>query len=171
MKLHFSHQSQEGNAVIRIQKKTLSYWGNQTFRDVPKGEMPGAVVTFEHCQDLYQDKNIISLTLEHYPGMTERELNRILDEAKSRWPLGKVTVIHRVGRLEAGDNIVFVVAAQHIEMLLLRQPSILWITSKQTPLESGRNRMRVTWVDARDSDRTALKWNANSLLFARTSAA
>ena len=147
--------------MIRIQKEDFDLTDEiKLLRDVPKGEVPGAVVTFTGIvRDLYQDKNIISLTLEHYPGMTEQELNRILDEAKSRWPLGKVTVIHRVGRLEAGDNIVFVgcssahrdaafEAARYI-MDYLKTDAPFW---KAEETESG-----VTWVDARDSDRTALK--------------
>ena len=48
------------------------------------------------------------MTLEHYPGMTEAELNRIRDEAMSRWPLSRAIIIHRIGRLMAGEQIVFV---------------------------------------------------------------
>src|SRR5690242_9678144 len=50
-----------------------------------------------------------TLKLEHYPGMTEREIARLIDDAKSRWPVTDVTVIHRVGSLKVGENIVLVV--------------------------------------------------------------
>jgi molybdopterin synthase catalytic subunit len=57
---------------------------------------------------------VSAMTLEHYPGMTEREIAKIVAEAQTRWRLDRVTVIHRVGRLLAGERIVFVgVAARH----------------------------------------------------------
>ena len=52
--------------------------------------------------------SVKALTLEHYPGMTEKALAEIVDEARNRWPLGRVTVIHRIGELWPGDEIVFV---------------------------------------------------------------
>ena len=70
---------------------------------------PGAVVTFTGLvRDIAGDSRITAMTLEHYPGMTEAELNRIRDEAMSRWPLSRAIIIHRIGRLMAGEQIVFV---------------------------------------------------------------
>src|SRR5215471_2238082 len=70
----------------------------------------GAVVTFSGiCRGPAGGDDIASLTLEHYPGMAEAEIQRHVDEATSRWPLQGVTVIHRFGRLEPGQNIVLVV--------------------------------------------------------------
>lgn len=57
------------------------------------------------------EAEIRAMTLEHYPGMTEKELERIEAEAKSRWPLSATTIIHRHGRLLPGDNIVLVITA------------------------------------------------------------
>ncbi len=58
--------------------------------------------------------DLTALTLEHYPGMTEREIARIVAEAQARWALNGVTIIHRVGRLMVGERIVLVaVAAAH----------------------------------------------------------
>ena len=65
----------------------------------------GAVVTFS---GLVRD---VTLTLEHYPGMTERELGKIEAEARERWKLQDVSIIHRVGELAPGDNIVLVITA------------------------------------------------------------
>lgn len=75
----------------------------------------GAVVSFSGiCRGDEADARIAALTLEHYPGMAEEEIRRHVDEAVSRWPLNGVTVIHRVGRLTPGDNIVLVLtASQH----------------------------------------------------------
>ena len=78
----------------------------------------GAVVSFVGLvRDLGDDnKPITSMTLEHYPEMTERELERIKDEAIKRWSLDSALIIHRVGKLLAGEQIVLVAtAASHRE--------------------------------------------------------
>ncbi|HAD0070880.1 TPA_asm: molybdopterin synthase catalytic subunit MoaE, partial [Salmonella enterica subsp. enterica serovar Typhimurium] len=69
----------------------------------------GAVVTFTgKVRNHNLGDSVKALTLEHYPGMTEKALAEIVAKARSRWPLGRVTVIHRVGELWPGDEIVFV---------------------------------------------------------------
>src|ERR1700724_2561423 len=69
----------------------------------------GAVVTFSGiCRGDEGGEAIAALTLEHYPGMAEAEIGRHVDEAISRWALTAVTVIHRVGRITPGQNIVVV---------------------------------------------------------------
>ena len=65
-----------------------------------KSRDAGAIVTFTGTvRDLPNGGGLNAMTLEHYPGMTESEIAMIIDQAKSRWPLTKVTVIHRVGRM------------------------------------------------------------------------
>ena len=126
----------------------------------PQGEIPGAVVTFTGLvRDLYQDKTIHAMTLEYYPGMTEKELNRIYEEAMTRWPITKATIIHRVGRLLAGEQIVFVGCASphreaafeacHFIMDFLKTDAPFW---KAEETDAG-----ISWVDARDTDQNALK--------------
>src|SRR5947208_2382821 len=75
----------------------------------------GAVVSFSGiCRGSEGTEKIAALTLEHYPGMAEAEIKRHADEAMSRWPLDGLTVIHRFGRIQPGENIVLVVtASQH----------------------------------------------------------
>src|SRR6266567_5363730 len=75
----------------------------------------GAVVSFSGiCRGTEDGEPIAALTLEHYPGMAEAEIKRHADEAMSRWPLTGLTVVHRVGRITPGENIVLVLAAsQH----------------------------------------------------------
>ncbi|MDT3669191.1 MAG: molybdopterin synthase catalytic subunit MoaE [Aromatoleum sp.] len=101
--------------------------------------------------------DISAMTLEHYPGMTERALEEIVEQARGRWQLGGVRVIHRYGRLEPGNQIVFVgVAGAHrgeafeacefiMDYLKTRAP--FW-KLEETP--EGAH-----WVDARDSDDSA----------------
>ena len=62
-------------------------------------------------RDVARSESVGAMTLEHYPGMTERELDAIESEARRRWPLDAVLIIHRYGRLEPGDRIVLVAAA------------------------------------------------------------
>ncbi|WP_304641734.1 molybdopterin synthase catalytic subunit MoaE [Pseudomonas sp.] len=118
----------------------------------------GAVVGFVgYVRDFNDGQDVAGMLLEHYPGMTEKALEKIVEEARERWPLLQADVLHRVGRLEPGEPIVFVgVASAHrqaafeachfiIDYLKTRAP--FW-KQEQTP-EGPR------WVDARDSDTAA----------------
>ncbi len=70
----------------------------------------GAVVTFSGLvRDRSSTNDLIALELEHYPGMTEKALTDIADQAMQRWPIDDLAVIHRIGRLQPSDNIVLVV--------------------------------------------------------------
>src|SRR3954447_18797782 len=75
----------------------------------------GAVVSFPGvCRGTEGGETIAALTLEHYPGMAEAEITRHAETAMSRWPLTGITIIHRVGRIAPGENIVLVLtASQH----------------------------------------------------------
>ncbi|GAA5186995.1 molybdopterin synthase catalytic subunit MoaE [Ferrimonas gelatinilytica] len=118
----------------------------------------GAVVTFVgKVRDFGDSKNVSAMTLEHYPGMTESVLEQIEAEARARWPLDQVTIIHRVGELGLCDQIVFIgVSSAHrkaafsaceylIDFLKTRAP--FW--KKETSDEG------TVWVDAKDADQQA----------------
>jgi molybdopterin synthase catalytic subunit len=119
----------------------------------------GAIVTFTGTVRGEAGEKIIgSLTLEHYPGMTEKELARIEAEAVSRWNLDASLIVHRHGRLVPGDNIVLVItasahrqaafdAAQFL-MDYLKTSAPFW---KKEELAEGADR----WVDARSADDAA----------------
>ena len=118
----------------------------------------GAVVTFTGiCRGAESGEPIAALTLEHYPGMAEAEIARHVEEAQTRWPLLGVTVIHRYGRIEPGENIVLVVtASSHREaafaaaeflMDYLKTRAPFW---KQVESTAGRS-----WVDAKVDDAAA----------------
>jgi molybdopterin synthase catalytic subunit len=125
----------------------------------------GAVVTFTGLvRGEHDGRAVKSMTLEHYPDMTETELGRIEAEARARFQLTDCIVIHRVGELRPGDNIVLVVtAAPHREaafeaaaylMDYLKTRAPFW--KKETDA-SGAGR----WVDARDADAAALdRWQS-----------
>src|SRR5690606_2956643 len=74
----------------------------------------GAIVTFTGTvRGEAKGRAITSMTLEHYPGMTEAELERVEAQARARWPLDASLIIHRYGELKPGDNIVLVITASH----------------------------------------------------------
>lgn len=77
----------------------------------------GAVVTFVgRVRDMNLSRDVLGLHLEHYPGMTEKSLQALIDEAKTRWNILRYKIIHRIGDLKLGENIVFVgVASTHRE--------------------------------------------------------
>jgi molybdopterin synthase catalytic subunit len=118
----------------------------------------GAIVTFTGTVRSDPKSPISSMTLEHYPSMTEAEIAAVEAEARERWPLEACLIVHRYGRLLPGDNIVLVVTASAhrqaafeaagflMDFLKTRAP--FW--KKETGLD-GEGR----WVDARESDDAA----------------
>ena len=119
----------------------------------------GAVVTFTGVvRSENNGQPLSAMTLEHYPGMTESELIRVEADAGRRWPLQASLIVHRIGTLEPGDNIVLVVtasthrqaafAAAEFLMDYLKTRAPFW---KKELAADGRER----WVEARDSDDAA----------------
>ena len=122
----------------------------------------GAVVTFlGTVRDLNDGSQVKGMTLEHYPGMTERALQEILDQAKARWDIYNTLVIHRVGPLLPEEQIVLVAvtsahrgeafAACEFIMDYLKTAAPFW--KKEDTPEGSR------WVDARVADEAAMaRW-------------
>ena len=125
----------------------------------------GAVATFIGLvRDLNEARDVAAMELEHYPGMTERAITQIVQQAQARWKLLGVTVIHRVGKLYPTDQIVLVaIASQHrgdafaaceFIMDFLKTKAPIW--KKETTPEGA------LWVSARQSDDDALeRWQSN----------
>ncbi|MBI1328413.1 MAG: molybdenum cofactor biosynthesis protein MoaE [Alphaproteobacteria bacterium] len=119
----------------------------------------GAVATFTGI--VRGDDGLIALTLEHYPGMTEREIARHADEANARWKLDGITVIHRIGRLETGAQIVLVaVASSHRGDAFAACEFLMDYLKTRAPFWKQEERADGThWVEARESDdRAAERW-------------
>lgn len=125
----------------------------------------GAIVTFTGTvRDAAQGRPISEMLLEHYPGMTEKELARIEQEARARWPLQASLIVHRYGPLKPGDNIVLVVTASaHREAAFEAAQFLMDYLKTQAPFwkrESGPDGAR--WVDARVCDEEARRrWQAD----------
>ena len=122
----------------------------------------GAIVTFTGLvRDGGPDNPLVSMTLEHYPGMTEQELERIETEAHQRWPLTGSLIIHRYGTLRPGDNIVLVITASAHRQAAFEAASFLMDFLKtNAPFwkkETGPDGAQ--WVAAKSTDDAALeKW-------------
>jgi molybdopterin synthase catalytic subunit len=126
----------------------------------------GAVVTFTGvCRD--EEGRLVALELEHYAGMAEAELARVVEEASGRWPLHGVTVIHRYGTIAPGENIVLVVTASahrraafeaaNFLMDYLKTRAPFW---KREHLADGTTG---TWVEAAaHDDAAAERWQKGS---------
>ena len=135
----------------------------EAYRWLAACDEDGAVVTFTgKVRNHNLGDNVAALTLEHYPGMTEKALREIIDAARERWPLQRVTVIHRVGELFPGDEIVLVgvtsahrgsaFSAAEFIMDYLKTRAPFW---KREATEQGDR-----WVDARESDhQAAQRWD------------
>lgn len=126
----------------------------------------GAVVSFTGLvRGATEEGPITAMELEHYPGMTERALEEIVAEARARWPLEAVRLIHRHGRLAPGERIVLVLtASRHRQAAFEAAEFLMDYLKTRAPFwkrehgpEGGR------WVDARDSDDSAARrWEPQS---------
>ncbi|BDX21872.1 molybdopterin converting factor subunit 2 [Polynucleobacter sp. TUM22923] len=148
--------------IIRIQEADFDLTGEISALRKNDPQV-GAVVTFlGTVRDMNDGSQVQGMTLEHYPGMTEKALEDIVTQARSRWDIRKALIIHRVGPLLPEDQIVLVAvtsahrgeafSACEFIMDYLKTEAPFW-KKEETP-EGGR------WVDARVSDDTAIaKWN------------
>ena len=151
----FCCKSEGMNPTIRIQ--TSPFDAGEELARLPAGA--GAIASF--IGRVRREPNLMALCLEHYPGMTEREIARHITEAETRWPLLGVVVVHRIGELAPGETIVLVaVAASHrfeafaaCEFLMdhLKTKAPFWKEERLT--DASR------WVAAKASDdAAAARW-------------
>ncbi len=128
---------------------------------------PGAIVTFTGLvREFYNSSStdedaVTSLFLEHYPGMTEKCLGDILNKACNRWPLQAARIIHRVGELHPGDQIVFVgVASAHRNAAFEAAQFMMDYLKSEAPFwKKQKSADDEVWIDSRSSDSEALdRW-------------
>ena len=148
-------------ATIRIQEADFDI--AQEIAALTRGRTGiGAVVSFSGiCRGSENGEPIAALTLEHYPGMAEEEIKRHADEAMSRWPLTGLTVIHRVGRIAPGENIVLVLAAsQHRQAAFHATEFLMDYLKTNAPFWKREESAKGTsWIEARDhDDAAAARW-------------
>jgi molybdopterin synthase catalytic subunit len=145
------------NATVRLQRDTFDAAVESAKLTRGRTDI-GAVVTFTGiCRGDENSKPIAALTLEHYPEMAEPEIAGHVQEAESRWSLLGVTVIHRFGRIEPGEEIVLVVtASSHRQDAFAAAEFLMDYLKTRAPfwkqVEAAGTAM---WVDAKSSDDSA----------------
>ena len=115
-------------------------------------------------RDLASQGTIAAMTLEHYPGMTEKQLGEIEAEALGRWSLQGVTIIHRYGRLEPGERIVLVATASAHRAAALEACAFLidWLKTQAPFWKREESAAGSQWVEARETDdQAAARWSAS----------
>ena len=147
--------------MIRVQREDFDVGAE--LRALTAGRVSvGAVASFVGLvRDLSQGRGGSAMTLEHYPGMTEKVLREIDDEACRRWSLQGSLIVHRWGRLEPGDQIVLVLTAAAHRKDALESCAFLidWLKTKATFWKLEETPDGASWVDARRSDdETAARW-------------
>jgi molybdopterin synthase catalytic subunit len=137
--------------------------GAEVSRLASGGDSVGAVVSFVGVvRGESGGEPLLALQLEHYPGMTERELSRIAREATGRWQLSAVTIIHRVGVLRPKDQIVLVVTASaHRQAAFDACAFVMDYLKTQAPFWKKETRASGEyWIEARSSDdEAAARWD------------
>ncbi len=143
--------------TVRIQTEDFDA-GREIARLRQDNPQIGAIASFIGVvRDVNDEERVAEMTLEHYPGMTEKSITEIVDQAKSRWSICDALVVHRVGRLKPLDQIVLVVvtgahrgdafAACEFIIDYLKTRAPFW-KKEQTP-QGAR------WVESRESDNIA----------------
>ena len=146
-------------AIVRIQTERFDV--NEVIEALHGANAKvGAIAVFIGLvRDINADSSVSHMTLEHYPGMTEKALTEIVGEAERRWRLIDVAVVHRVGRLEPTDPIVLVaVASGHRGDAFAACEYIMDFLKTRAPLwKKEQTRDGARWVEGRTSDETAAK--------------
>lgn len=147
--------------MIRVQKEAFDTAAELAKLKQGRTDIGGTAIFVGTMRDLSDGAQISKMTLEHYPGMTEKALAEIDDEAHRRWPLLDTLIVHRYGTLEPGDDIVLVIATSiHREAALEACHFLIdWLKTKAPfwKLESGPQ--EENWVAAKTSDEgSAARW-------------
>jgi molybdopterin synthase catalytic subunit len=126
-------------------------------------DIDGAVVTFTgRVRNKNEGLQVSGLFLEHYAGMTEKSLEKIIIQAQERWQIGRVSVIHRIGQLAIGEQIVFVgVTSMHRQDAFAAAEFIMDYLKVQAPFwKKELTEQGEKWLDAKQSDnQQAQQWN------------
>ncbi len=147
--------------MIRVQREDFDVGAEIAGLTQGNRKIGGLAVFVGLVRDMVGEEALGAMTLEHYPGMTEKALARIEEEANQRWPLEACLVIHRVGRLEPGERIVLVAAASAHRQAAFEACQFLidWLKTKAPFWTRESTAAGENWVEARDSDdEAAARW-------------
>lgn len=143
--------------VVRVQEENFDIGRELAALTNGNHAIGGLGVFVGLVRDIAGGQSVSALSLEHYPGMTERQLEEIEGEALARWPLEATLIIHRVGDLAPGDNIVLVACASAHRQAALDATGFLidWLKTKAPFWKREETPDGTRWVDAREADDTA----------------
>ncbi|MBH63859.1 MAG: molybdopterin synthase catalytic subunit MoaE [Alphaproteobacteria bacterium] len=151
--------------MIRVQQEDFDV-GAEISNLVGSDKSIGALVTFVGLvRDMNDGDTVADMTLEHYPGMTEKMLEQIRAEAMERWPLSASLVVHRYGRLSPGEKIVLVITASAHRQSAFEANEFLvdWLKTKAPFWKHEEMPKGARWVSARSSDdAAAARWARDS---------
>ena len=145
--------------MIRVQEQAFDVGYEIHAIKRGKTQIGGTAVFVGTVRDINDGADVSALTLEHYPGMTEKALADIEAEARGRWELDGVLIVHRYGRMEPGEDIVLVICcSEHRDNAFDACRFLMDFLKTRAPfwkLEEGEGDTK--WVDARESDDVAAK--------------
>ncbi len=143
--------------MIRVQQEDFDVGAEIGALTAGNTNIGGLAVFVGLVRDMAGEQAIEAMTLEHYAGMTEKEIERIEAEANQRWPLEASLVIHRVGRLEPGDQIVLVATASAHRQAAFDACQFLidWLKTKAPFWKQEETASGPRWVESRAGDDAA----------------
>jgi molybdopterin synthase catalytic subunit len=147
--------------TVRVQRENFDLAAE--FLEISgKNSNIGGVCSFVGLvREFDKDSEITAMTLEHYPGMTEKQLMKIEALANERWPLEDSLIIHRYGRMEPNEQIVLVITASSHRKAAFEACEFMvdWLKTKAPFWKSEETRDGKRWVEAKKSDDiAATKW-------------
>ena len=151
--------------MIRVQAEAFDV--GVEFAKLKQGrtDIGGTVLFVGTVRELSEGAQVSTMTLEHYPGMTEKALEEIDQEAHRRWPLLDTLVVHRYGRLSPADDIVLVIAtSDHREAAFEACHFLIdWLKTKAPFWKLEEGPQGGAWVEAKTSDdKSAARWDKKS---------
>lgn len=147
--------------AVRVQRQDFDVGAEIAALTGGRADIGGVATFLGLVRDIAGGDEVKAMTLEHYPGMTEKMLAEIEAEARKRWPLDDSLIIHRYGRLEPGDRIVLVVTASAHRQAALDSCAFLidWLKTKAPFWKLEETGEGEHWVEARESDdEAAARW-------------
>jgi molybdopterin synthase catalytic subunit len=147
--------------MIRVQREDFDPGHEIAALTQGRSDIGGVTSFIGLVREMAGGEKITAMTLEHYPGMTERQLEAIEAQARKRWPLDAVLIIHRYGELKPGERIVLVATASSHRDAAFDACRFLidWLKTKAPFWKQEATAAGARWVEAKDSDdQAAARW-------------
>ncbi len=147
--------------MIRVQRHDFDPGAEMAALTAGRTDIGGVVMFCGLVREMAGGESIGAMTLEHYPGMTEKLLDEIEAEARRRWPLSAVLIVHRYGRLEPGERIVLTLTASAHRQAAFEANMFLvdWLKTKAPFWKLEERATGAAWVEARaGDDAAAARW-------------